>query len=286
MDSSESAEASATDGDARRVSTAKKSAPKKKSAAKAPASKKSAAKAPASATGQTDAVLSVVMPCYNELNTVAPCVAAVLARPEVGEVLIVDDGSTDGTRDVLASFEDPRVKVFLQPFNQGKGAALRRGFEEATLPFVIVQDADLEYDPGDYPRVLAPLVDGRADVVYGSRFAGGDAHRVLFFWHSLGNKILTLASNLFTDLNLTDMETCYKAFRREVIQSITVEEDRFGFEPEITAKVAAAGWRVFEVGISYNGRTYADGKKIGWRDGVRAFYCIVRYSPLGERLRH
>ena len=267
------------------MSTAKKSAPKKKSAAKTPASKKSAAKAPASATGQTDAVLSVVMPCYNELNTVAPCVAAVLARPEVGEVLIVDDGSTDGTRDVLASFEDPRVKVFLQPFNQGKGAALRRGFEEATLPFVIVQDADLEYDPGDYPRVLAPLVDGRADVVYGSRFTGGDAHRVLFFWHSLGNKILTLASNLFTDLNLTDMETCYKAFRREVIQSITVEEDRFGFEPEITAKVAAAGWRVFEVGISYNGRTYADGKKIGWRDGVRAFYCIVRYSPLGERLR-
>ena len=255
------------------MSTAKKSAPKKKSAAKAPAS----------TTGQTDAVLSVVMPCYNELNTVAPCVAAVLARPEVGEVLIVDDGSTDGTRDVLASFEDPRVKVFLQPFNQGKGAALRRGFEEATLPFVIVQDADLEYDPGDYPRVLAPLVDGRADVVYGSRFAGGDAHRVLFFWHSLGNKILTLASNLFTDLNLTDMETCYKAFRREVIQSITVEEDRFGFEPEITAKVAAAGWRVFEVGISYNGRTYADGKKIGWRDGVRALYCIVRYSPVGER---
>jgi len=275
VDPSESAEVSSTDGDAQGVSTAKKSAPKKESAAKAPAS----------TTGQTDAVLSVVMPCYNELNTVAPCVAAVLARPEVGEVLIVDDGSTDGTRDVLASFEDPRVKVFLQSFNQGKGAALRRGFEEATLPFVIVQDADLEYDPGDYPRVLAPLVDGRADVVYGSRFTGGDAHRVLFFWHSLGNKILTLASNLFTDLNLTDMETCYKAFRREVIQSITVEEDRFGFEPEITAKVAAAGWRVFEVGISYNGRTYADGKKIGWRDGVRAFYCIVRYSPLGERLR-
>ena len=283
MDPSESAEVSSTDGDAQRVSTAKKSAPKKESAAKAPASKKSAAKAPASTIGQTDAVLSVVMPCYNELNTVAPCVAAVLARSEVGEVLIVDDGSTDGTRDVLASFDDPRVKVFFQPVNQGKGAALRRGFEEATLPFVIVQDADLEYDPGDYPRLLAPLVDGRADVVYGSRFAGGDAHRVLFFWHSLGNKILTLASNLFTDLNLTDMETCYKAFRREVIQSINVEEDRFGFEPEITAKVAAAGWRVFEVGISYSGRTYADGKKIGWRDGVRAFYCIVRYSPVGER---
>ena len=283
MDPSESAEVSSTDGDAQRVSTAKKSAPKKESAAKAPASKKSAAKAPASTIGQTDAVLSVVMPCYNELNTVAPCVAAVLARSEVGEVLIVDDGSTDGTRDVLASFDDPRVKVFLQPVNQGKGAALRRGFEEATLPFVIVQDADLEYDPGDYPRLLAPLVDGRADVVYGSRFAGGDAHRVLFFWHSLGNKILTLASNLFTDLNLTDMETCYKAFRREVIQSINVEEDRFGFEPEITAKVAAAGWRVFEVGISYSGRTYADGKKIGWRDGVRALYCIVRYSPVGER---
>ena len=257
----------------------------KKSAAKKAGSKRATAEKSSAATSEDRAagVLSVVMPCYNEINTVAECVEAVLARPEVGEVLIVDDGSTDGTRDVLAGLNDARVKVFLQPVNRGKGAALRRGFEEATFPLVIVQDADLEYDPGDYPRVLAPLIDGRADVVYGSRFAGGDAHRVLFFWHSFGNKILTLVSNLFTDLNLTDMETCFKAFRREVIQSIAIEEDRFGFEPEITAKVAAANWRVFEVGISYNGRSYSEGKKIGWRDGVRAFYCIVRYSPLGER---
>ncbi|MGA1033988.1 MAG: glycosyltransferase family 2 protein [Ilumatobacteraceae bacterium] len=223
------------------------------------------------------------MPCYNEVTTVADCVAAVLQRPEVGELVIVDDGSVDGTRDVLAELADDRVRVVLQPRNMGKGAALRTGFAEATLDFVIVQDADLEYDPAEYPKVIVPLVDGRADVVYGSRFAGGDAHRVLFFWHSMGNKLLTLVSNMFTDLNLTDMETCYKAFRREVIQAIEVEEDRFGFEPEVTAKVAAAGHRVFEVGISYNGRTYADGKKIGWRDGVRAFWCIVRYSPLGRR---
>jgi glycosyltransferase involved in cell wall biosynthesis len=273
----------ASDGSARPVGarSSKQPAAKKSSPKKAPSEKSKRG-----STEQSIGVLSVVMPCYNELHTVAECVDAVLTRPEVGEVLIVDDGSTDGTREVLATFDDPRVKVILQPVNRGKGAALRRGFEEATRPFVIVQDADLEYDPNDYPRVLAPLIDGRADVVYGSRFAGGDAHRVLFYWHSLGNKVLTLASNLFTDLNLTDMETCYKAFRREVIQSIAIEEDRFGFEPEITAKVAAANWRVFEVGISYNGRTYADGKKIGWRDGVRAFYCIVRYpSPLGERLR-
>jgi len=177
------------------------------------------------------------------------------------------------------------VRVFHQGHNQGKGAALRRGFAEATADFVIVQDADLEYDPAEYPRVLGPLLAGRADVVYGSRFAGGEAHRVLFFWHSLGNRVLTLASNAFTDLNLTDMETCYKAFRREVIQSIEIEEDRFGVEPEVTAKVAAAGWRVYEVGISYNGRTYDEGKKIGWRDGVRAIICIVRYSRLGQRMR-
>jgi glycosyltransferase involved in cell wall biosynthesis len=212
-------------------------------------------------------------------------VAAVLARPEVAEVVIVDDASTDGTRDILATVNDPRVRVFHQGHNQGKGAALRRGFAEATADFVIVQDADLEYDPAEYPRVLGPLLAGRADVVYGSRFAGGEAHRVLFFWHSLGNRVLTLASNAFTDLNLTDMETCYKAFRREVIQSIEIEEDRFGVEPEVTAKVAAAGWRVYEVGISYNGRTYDEGKKIGWRDGVRAIVCIVRYSRLGQRMR-
>jgi glycosyltransferase involved in cell wall biosynthesis len=231
------------------------------------------------------ACLSVVMPVFNEEATVRDCVAAVLARPEVAEVVIVDDASTDGTRDILATVNDPRVRVFHQGHNQGKGAALRRGFAEATADFVIVQDADLEYDPAEYPRVLGPLLAGRADVVYGSRFAGGEAHRVLFFWHSLGNRVLTLASNAFTDLNLTDMETCYKAFRREVIQSIEIEEDRFGVEPEVTAKVAAAGWRVYEVGISYNGRTYDEGKKIGWRDGVRAIVCIVRYSRLGQRMR-
>ena len=231
------------------------------------------------------ACLSVVMPVFNEEATVRDCVAAVLARPEVAEVVIVDDASTDGTRDILATVNDPRVRVFHQGHNQGKGAALRRGFAEATADFVIVQDADLEYDPAEYPRVLGPLLAGRADVVYGSRFAGGEAHRVLFFWHSLGNRVLTLASNAFTDLNLTDMETCYKAFRREVIQSIEIEEHRFGVEPEVTAKVAAAGWRVYEVGISYNGRTYDEGKKIGWRDGVRAIVCIVRYSRLGQRMR-
>lgn len=222
-------------------------------------------------TGRDSAAcLSVVMPVFNEEATVRACLAAVLARPEVAEVVIVDDASTDGTRDILATVDDPRVRVFHQGHNQGKGAALRRGFAEATADFVIVQDANLEYDPAEYPRVLGPLLAGRADVVYGSRFAGGEAHRVLFFWHSLGNRVLTLASNAFTDLNLTDMETCYKAFRREVIQSIEIEEDRFGVEPEVTAKVAAAGWRVYEVGISYNGRTYDEGKKIGWRDGVRA----------------
>lgn len=237
-------------------------------------------------TGRDSAAcLSVVMPVFNEEATVRACLAAVLARPEVAEVVIVDDASTDGTRDILATVDDPRVRVFHQGHNQGKGAALRRGFAEATADFVIVQDADLEYDPAEYPRVLGPLLAGRADVVYGSRFAGGEAHRVLFFWHSLGNRVLTLASNAFTDLNLTDMETCYKAFRREVIQSIEIEEDRFGVEPEVTAKVAAAGWRVYEVGISYNGRTYDEGKKIGWRDGVRAIICIVRYSRLGQRMR-
>jgi glycosyltransferase involved in cell wall biosynthesis len=221
--------------------------------------------------------LSVVMPCFNELATIDEITKRVLDSPWVGELVIVDDGSTDGTRERLAQLDDPRVRVLLQPRNRGKGAALRRGFAEATQPYAVVQDADLEYDPAEYPRLLAPLVDGRADVVYGSRFMGADAHRVLFFWHSMGNRVLTLLSNMFTDLNLTDMETCYKAFRTEVIQAIAIEEDRFGFEPEITAKVASRGLRVYEVGISYSGRTYDEGKKIGWRDGVRALVCIVRY---------
>jgi len=232
----------------------------------------------------TDGVLSVVMPCFNEEATVEQILDRVLDSPLVGEIIAVDDGSTDRTLDILSSYADPRLRVLAQPGNRGKGAALRRGFAEATMPFVIVQDADLEYDPSEYPRMLAPLVADEADVVYGSRFSGGDARRILYFWHTLGNRALTLASNMATNLNLSDMETCYKAFRREIIQSIDIEEDRFGFEPEVTAKVAAMRCRVYEVGISYHGRTYDDGKKIGWRDGVRAVFCIAAYSPPGERL--
>jgi glycosyltransferase involved in cell wall biosynthesis len=227
---------------------------------------------------RTEPCLSVVMPCFNERQTISEIVKRVLDSPWTGQLVIVDDGSTDGTRELLASLDDPRVRVLLQPHNQGKGAALRRGFSEATMPFSIVQDADLEYDPNDYGILLEPLRDGRADVVYGSRFQGSGAHRVLYFWHSLGNKLLTLLSNAFTDLNLTDMETCYKAFRTDVIQSIEIEEDRFGFEPEVTAKLARKRLRIYEVGISYSGRTYDEGKKIGWKDGMRALYCIVKYA--------
>ncbi len=232
----------------------------------------------ADAADPSAACLSVVMPCFNELATISAVVELVLASPHLAELIIVDDGSTDGTRDVLAELDDARIRVLLQPHNQGKGAALRRGFSEARAPYVLVQDADLEYDPGEYGDLLAPLIDDRADVVYGSRFMGGRPHRVLYFWHSVGNKMLTIASNMVTDLNLTDMETCYKAFRREVLESFVLEEDRFGIEPEITAKVAAGNWRLFEIGISYSGRTYDEGKKIGWKDGVRAIYCIARYS--------
>jgi glycosyltransferase involved in cell wall biosynthesis/precorrin-6B methylase 2 len=229
--------------------------------------------------------LSVVMPCYNERDSVGVIVERVLASPYTAELIIVDDGSTDGTREVLASFDDPRVRVLLQPQNRGKGAALRRGFAEATQPYVIIQDADLEYDPQEYEVVLRPLLDDAADVVYGSRFHSSHAHRVLYFWHSVGNRFLTITSNVFTNLNLSDMETCYKAFRREVLQSLQLEEDRFGIEPEMTAKIAAGKWRVYEVGISYAGRTYEQGKKIGWRDGMRALYCVVNYSPLAARIR-
>ena len=229
--------------------------------------------------------LTVVIPCFNEENTVAAVVDKVLANPWVAEVIVVDDGSTDKSREILAAIEEPRLVVVLQSVNQGKGAALRAGFAKATAEYVIVQDADLEYDPDEFGVLLGPLEDDKADVVFGSRFQSGQPHRVLYYWHSVGNRFLTTASNMFTNLNLTDMETCYKAFRRNVIQSVTIEENRFGFEPEITAKVARGGWRVYEVGISYSGRTYAEGKKIGWRDGVRAMVCIVRYSAVGQRLR-
>jgi|SRR4051794_34549784 glycosyltransferase involved in cell wall biosynthesis len=229
--------------------------------------------------------LSVVMPCYNEAATVDKIVSAVLASPLVGELIIVDDCSTDGTNAVVDCISDPRVKVVRHPQNKGKGAALRTGFAFASLPYVIVQDADLEYDPADYPIVLGPLIDGKADVVYGSRFAGGGPHRVLYFWHYVGNKLLTTASNMATNLNLTDMETCFKAFRLDALRQITIEEDRFGVEPEITAKVARLGLSVYEVGISYDGRTYAEGKKIGWRDGVRAMFCVAAYSRPGESMQ-
>ncbi|HVM10432.1 MAG TPA: glycosyltransferase family 2 protein [Acidimicrobiales bacterium] len=227
------------------------------------------------------------MPCYNEEATIKTVLDKVLASPYVAEVVVVDDASRDATLELARGVEqsDGRVRVFTQQPNQGKGAALRRGFREATSEYVIIQDADLEYDPGEYGDLLEPLLDGRADVVFGSRFLAGRPHRVLYFWHSVGNKLLTLLSNMFTDLNLTDMETCYKVFRREVLDSFTIEEDRFGVEPEMTAKIAAGGWRVYEVGVSYSGRTYAEGKKIGWKDGVRALVCIVKYSRVGAKAR-
>lgn len=229
--------------------------------------------------------LSVVMPAYNEEATLLESVGRVLDSPWTAEVVIVNDGSVDRTLELAQGIDDERVRVLDQPHNMGKGAALRRGFAAATKEFVVVQDADLEYDPAEFGVLLAPLIDGRADVVYGSRFVAGGPHRVLYYWHSVGNRFLTTLSNMFTNLNLTDMETCYKVFRRDIIAGITVEEDRFGFEPEITAKIARGGWRVYEVGISYSGRTYDEGKKIGWRDGVRALVCIIRYSSVGSRLR-
>ena len=229
--------------------------------------------------------LSAVMPCYDEEATVAEILGLVLASPYIAEVVVVDDGSRDRTVEIVEKIavSDARVRLIRQPFNMGKGAALQRGFLAVTQPYVVIQDADLEYDPAEYEKLMGPLLDGHADVVFGSRFHGG-SHRVLYFWHAVGNKMLTLASNVMTNLNLTDMETCYKAFRREVLDSFTLEEARFGIEPEMTAKMAAAGWRIWEVGISYSGRTYAEGKKIGMKDAIRAGWCVARYSPLGERL--
>lgn len=225
--------------------------------------------------------LSIIIPCYNEVNTIDTIIDAVNAAPYPNkEIIIVDDCSKDGTRKKLESEieKSGRVsKVLYHEFNQGKGAALRTGIAAATGDLVIIQDADMEYDPNEYPLLVEPILNNRADVVFGSRFLGGNAHRVLYFWHRVGNGFLTLLSNMFTNLNLTDMETCYKVFRREIIQSIKIEENRFGFEPEITAKIAKLHCRIYEVGISYYGRTYDEGKKIGWRDGVRAIYCIVKY---------
>lgn len=222
--------------------------------------------------------LSIVIPVYNEQETILEILEVVRATPFQKEIIIVDDGSTDGTRDVLASINFADVKVILHEQNTGKGGALQTGFSAAGGDIIIIQDADMEYDPGEYPVLLKPILDGKADVVYGSRFGGHGAHRVLYFWHYVGNRFLTLLSNIFTDLNLSDMETCYKVFTREALAGISIQENRFGFEPEITAKLARKKLRIYEVPISYYGRTYEEGKKIGWRDGFQALWCIIKYN--------
>ena len=231
--------------------------------------------------------LSVVMPVYNEQATLREVVARVLAVPVDLELICVDDGSRDGSCEILTELAaaHPQIRVSLQPKNTGKGAALRLGIQQATGDFVLIQDADLEYDPADYPALLGPLVQGKADVVYGSRFLGSGPHRVLYYWHSVGNWLLTILSNALTNMNMTDMETCYKVFRREILQAIPIEEDRFGFEPEITVKIAKRRLRVYEVGISYWGRTYEEGKKIGWKDGFRALWCLLKYTLKEPRQR-
>jgi glycosyltransferase involved in cell wall biosynthesis len=230
--------------------------------------------------------VSIVIPCYNEINTIDPIVQQVLAveLPIDRELVIVDDFSTDGTRDFLHNLENEHrdtIQVIYHEANRGKGAALRTGFTHATGDIIIIQDADLEYDPNEYSKLLKPILEDKADVVYGSRFIGGESHRVLYFWHSMGNRFLTLLSNMFTDLNLTDMEVCYKVFKRDLLEKISLTEDRFGFEPEFTAKVARLNCAIYEVGISYYGRTYDEGKKINWRDGVRAVYVIFKYGLFG-----
>ena len=225
---------------------------------------------------------SVVMPVYNEKSYIDEIIRRTLASPVEKELIIVDDCSTDGTRarleEIARANPNGAIRVLFHEKNRGKGAALRTGFAAATGDIVIIQDADLEYDPAEYPKLMAPILEGRADVVYGSRFAGGESHRVLYFWHSVANKVLTLLSNMLTDLNLTDVETCYKAFRREIIQSIKLTEDRFGFDAEVTARIAALKCRVYEVGISYSGRTYEEGKKIRWTDGVHTLWCILKHN--------
>ena len=230
-------------------------------------------------TGSTRPLLSVVIPCFNEAGTILDLIERVRQAPVASkQLIIVDDGSSDGTRELVKGLSAPDLTVLLHESNKGKGAALATGFAAAVGQICIVQDADLEYDPNEYPLVIGPIVEGKADVVFGSRFQGAAPHRVVYFWHRMGNGFLTLMSNMLTDLNLTDMETCYKAFRTEIIQSIPIREKRFGFEPEITAKVAKRRCRIYEVGISYYGRTYDEGKKIGWKDGVRAVWCILKYN--------
>ncbi len=226
-----------------------------------------------------DRCLGVVIPVYNEEKTLHIIVEKVLARPEVGELVMVNDCSSDGTWQTMQALAktDDRIRIFTHEVNQGKGAALRTGFQHVNSDIIIIQDADLEYDPDEYPKLLMPILTGRADVVFGSRFLGAGMHRVLYFWHAVGNKFLTLMSNMFTNLNLTDMETCYKVFRKDILKQIIIQENRFGFEPEITAKVAKLRVPIYEVSISYYGRTYEEGKKIGWRDGVRAIWCILKY---------
>ena len=230
-------------------------------------------------TESTRPLLSVVIPCFNEAGTILDLIERVRQAPVASkQLIVVDDGSSDGTRELLKGLSAPDLTVLLHERNKGKGAALATGFAAAVGQICIVQDADLEYDPNEYPLVIGPIVEGKADVVFGSRFQGAAPHRVVYFWHRIGNGFLTLMSNMLTDLNLTDMETCYKAFRTEIIQSIPIREKRFGFEPEITAKVAKRRCRIYEVGISYYGRTYDEGKKIGWKDGVRAVWCILQYN--------
>ena len=224
--------------------------------------------------------LSIVIPVYNEIETIEALLARVRAveLPFEKEIILIDDASTDGTRQFIKTVSSNNVVTVLHEINQGKGAALRSGFKMATGDIILIQDADLEYNPNEFLKLLKPILEGKADVVYGSRFVGSEAHRVLYFWHMLGNKFLTLMSNMLTNLNLTDMETCYKVFRRQVIDNLELKENRFGFEPEITAKVAKNKYRIYEVGISYSGRTYASGKKIGWRDGIWALWCIIKYN--------
>ena len=231
-------------------------------------------------------MVSVVIPVYNEAGTIPELLDRVRMAPTPGlkkEIIVVDDASTDGTAQYLGTLAEDGLKYLSHTSNQGKGAALRTGFEQATGDIILVQDADLEYDPDEYPKLLQPILQGKADVVLSSRFLGGDSHRVLYFWHAVGNRFLTLLSNMFSNLNLTDIESCYKAFRREVLERIQIEENRFGFEPEIVAKVSRLGYRIYEVGVSYSGRTYAEGKKITWKDGLRAIWCILKYSLRPQR---